>query len=160
MSGKCEIRLAREGDDQSIYDVHTSAIRELCSTHYNKEEIKQWSGRQKLAKYQSFIDKEAITVSVLNDQIVGFGNIERYADDTGEICGLYVSPNCSRKGVGRALLSHLEEKAKAEGYMNMRVKSTLNAEPFYQAMGYRTVREDSHVMGGLSLQCVLMSKTL
>ncbi len=154
------MRLACGADAQSIYEIHTSAIQELCSSHYNQEEIKQWAGRQKLAKYQSLIDKEAIAVGVLNDQVVGFGNIEHYADDTGEICGLYVSPRCSRMGVGKALLCHLENKAKAGGYTNMRVKSTLNAEPFYQAMGYRAVKEDSHVMGGLSLDCVLMCKTL
>ena len=156
----CTIRLASKEDAQSIYEVHTSAIRELCSSHYSQEEIKQWTGRQELGKYLSLISKEAITVVVLNDQVVGFGNIERHSDDTGEICGLYILPSCSRSGVGRALLSHLEDKAKAAGYVNMIVKSTLNAEPFYQAVGYSAVREDSHVMGGLSLRCILMSKAL
>lgn len=145
------MRLACGGDAQFIYDIHTSAIRELCSSHYSQEEIKQWAGRQRLEKYQSLIDMEALAVALLNDQVVGFGNIERYADDTSEISGLYVSPRCSRKGVGRALLCYLEDKAKAEGYTSMRVKSTLNAEPFYQALGYRAVKEDSHVMGALSL---------
>ena len=161
MSEKCKVRIACKGDAQSIYNVHTSSIRELCNSHYNQEEIKQWAGRQRLTKYQSLIDKEAIAVGVVDDQVVGFGNIEHYRDDTGEICGLYVSPRCSRTGVGRALLCYLEDKAKAKGYTSMRVKSTLNAEPFYQAMGYRAVREDSHVMGdGLSLRCVLMCKTM
>ena len=67
--------------------------------------------------------------------MVSFGNIECYADDTGETCGLYVSPTCCRMGVGRALLCHLEDKAKVEGYTSMRVKSTLNAQPFYRVTG-------------------------
>ncbi len=99
-------------------------------------------------------------MSVLNDQVMAFGNIDHYSEDTGEVCGLYVFPKYSRKGVGKALLCHLENKAKVDGYTNMRVKSTLNAEPFYQAMGYRSIREDSHVMGGLTLRCMLMCKTL
>ena len=156
----CVVRVACEGDAQSIYDIHTNAIQELCSTHYNLEEIRQWAGRQRLAKYQSLIGREAIAVGVLKDQVVGFGNTEKCTHDTVEICGLYVSFRYVRMGIGSTILQYLEDKAKADGYTSTRVNSTLNAKPFYEAMGYVRVKESSHVVGGLSLSCVLMCKTL
>lgn len=163
MDRKCNVRAALAEDIQSIYDVHTSAIQELCSTHYSQEEVKQWAGRQNLTKYQSIIDKEGMAVGVLSNKIVGFGNTERYTDDTVEICGLFVSPQHSRQGIGNTILQYLEEKAKTEGYRNSRVKSSLNAQPFYEAMGYKAVGGDKccHSVGdSFSLSCVLMCKNL
>ena len=31
-------------------------------------------------------------VAVLDNQIVGFGYVEKFNDDTAEVCGLFVSP--------------------------------------------------------------------
>ncbi len=162
MSHKCDIdlRLASEEDAQHIYKIHTSAIQELCSSHYSLQEINGWVRRQKIDNYLTFISKEVMYVGVIKDQVVGFGHLEKFSDCTGEIFGLYASPQHSKMGVGTHLLRHLEDQAKLKCYTSMRVKSTLNAKSFYESMGYDAVDEDDHVVGGTSLRCVLMIKTL
>lgn len=45
-----KICVACEGDAESIYDVHTSSIRELCRTHYNEEDIREWINQTNLGK--------------------------------------------------------------------------------------------------------------
>ena len=100
-------------------------------------------------------------VAVLDNQIVGFGRVEKFNDDTAEVCGLFVSPICARKGIGSLLLQFLEAKAKANGHQNMRLKSSKNAKGFYEASGYQTVQEiDCHCAGDQALCCILMTKPL
>ena len=53
--------------------------------HYNQEEISHWAGRQKLLKYQTLIERKEIVVGLLNEQIIGFGNIH-CSNGTGKIC--------------------------------------------------------------------------
>lgn len=157
----CNIRTAKKCDTKHIYTIHTDAIRELCSECYNRDEISRWIARQYPEKYEPFIEKEVMFVATLDNQIVGFGHVEKFDDDTSEVCGLFVSPACARKGIGSLLLQFLEEKAKADGYQNMRLKSSQNAKGFYEASGYKTIQKvDCHCAGDQALCCILMTKSL
>jgi len=161
MSKKCEIRLAMYEDCPSLYNIHTSAIRQLCSTHYNGEEISQWAGRQNVERYKALVSEEKIVVGVsAGGEVVAFGNLRRENELIWEIGGLFVSPEHTGRGIASTLLRHFERQAKSEGCLNMTVKSTLNAAGFYEYHGYSRVKGDWHVVGGLSLQCVFMCKTL
>ena len=101
-------------------------------------------------------------VAAVNSEIVAFGHVEKFTDayDTAEVCGLFVSPACARKGIGSLLLQFLEAKAKADGHQKMRLKSSQNAQGFYEASGYKTVQEvDCHCAGDQTLCCILMTKS-
>jgi len=100
-------------------------------------------------------------VAVIDDQIIAFGHLEKFTNDTAEVCGLFVSPACSRKGVGSLLLQFLEAKAKADSYQNMRLKSSQNAQAFYESNGYQAIqKEHCHCAGDQALCCILMTKSL
>ena len=100
-------------------------------------------------------------VALLDNQIIGFGHVEKFNDDTAEVCGLFVSPVCARKGIGNLLLQFLEAKARTNGHQNMRLKSSQNAKGFYEASGYQTIQEgDCHCAGNQALFCILMTKSL
>ena len=157
----CNIRIANKTDTKYIYQVHTDSIRELCSKCYGQDEISRWTARQYPEKYEPFIEKGAMYVAVLNDEVVAFGHVEKFTDDTSEICGLFVSPICSRKGIGSLVLQFLEAKAKADGYKYMRLKSSKNAQGFYEASGYQAAEEvQCHCAGDQALCCILMTKSL
>jgi len=158
----CTIRTANKGDTESIYKVHTDSIRELCSSCYNEEDVSPWIARQHPSNYEPFIDNKAICVVVLEDQIVAFGHLEPFAETTAEVCGLYVSPRTSRKGLGSLLLSFLEDEAKSKGYHSIRLKSSLNAQSFYGANGYQVIQQDvCHCAGDDHPLCaILMIKSL
>ena len=100
-------------------------------------------------------------VAMLSDQIVAFGLVEKFTDDTSEVCGLFVSPACSRKGIGSLMLQFLEGKAKRDGYQKIRLKSSKNAQDFYKASGYQAAEEvQCHCAGDQALCCILMTKSL
>jgi GNAT superfamily N-acetyltransferase len=55
----------------------------------------------------------------------------------GEVLLNYVSPDARFRGVSKALLARLEATARALGLAECRLTSTLTAERFYTAAGYR-----------------------
>jgi GNAT superfamily N-acetyltransferase len=89
---------------------------------------------------------------------VGFGQLDL---PNGEIQAVYVSPDAQGRGVGGALLAHLEHLARREGAARITLKATLNAEAFYAAHGWRTVGRDVHkITQRISLTYVAMEKTV
>lgn len=159
------LRQAQVKDAEEIYAVHTAAIVELCNSCYSEEAIRQWAGRQTPQQYIPWIEEQELTVATASAEghVVGFGHLIR-SNDSSSICqvkGLFVSPKWAKKGVGTALLQHLEHQARVQGYTRMFLKSSLNAEGFYERMGY-SVDDPTckHVQCDQSIQCILMSKNL
>jgi GNAT superfamily N-acetyltransferase len=56
---------------------------------------------------------------------------------------LYVHPDASGRGIGRALLAATEDLARSRGVTRMRLKATVNGEPFYAAHGYVALRRET-----------------
>ena len=70
-------------------------------------------------------------------------------------------PKASRKGVGRALMKAVESHALENGITLLKMPSSLSAQRFYEAMGFRSVKEDTHIMSsGQKMACVRMEKKL
>jgi GNAT superfamily N-acetyltransferase len=57
--------------------------------------------------------------------------------DRDRIAALYVSPSCSRRGVGSALLGRAETDIRSAGYATACLESSQNALDFYLRRGYR-----------------------
>lgn len=62
-----------------------------------------------------------------------------------------------RRGVGRALLSHIKLHAKGSGIAILRSQSTLNAVPFYENQGFEVLGDVSVILpGDIEFPAVLM----
>ena len=48
-------------------------------------------------------------------------------------------PDFIRRGVGRAILAHCEDAARAEGFRRAEMMATLAGEPLYRACGYAEI---------------------
>ncbi|ODM47548.1 hypothetical protein A9320_04335 [Ruegeria sp. PBVC088] len=68
----------------------------------------------------------------------GIGHVRHVATD----------PDATRRGVGRQLLGHILQEARAEGLQEMHCQSTLTARPFYERMGFQPRHEISVPLGG------------
>ena len=80
----------------------------------------------------------------------------RYVDDA-----VFVKPEYARRGVAREVMQVLEQTAKQAGIKKLRLSSTLNAVPFYKAMGFHDLESSVyHSPSGVSLDCMLMEKYL
>ncbi len=78
--------------------------------------------------------------------------------NTGQIRFMGVRDDQQGKGLGKLLVSYLEEKAKRHGATKMILHSREIALPFYLRSGYR-VKERSHLLWGV-IQHYLMEKDL
>lgn len=160
-----------ETDVDQIYHIHTSSIREVCSSHYGAKEIELWSGKQAKETYIPFLKNGEIIVAKGGDTLVGFvhyiqHNIEKNDRDSKgsqwmEIKALYVDPRFIRRGVGKLLVEKVESLAKEKGAESLRVSSTLNAVPFYSKFGFCEVNRKPHrITLQVSVECVCMIKDL
>ena len=151
------IREATQGDRESIWLVHTRAIREVCLTHYPQSELQAWAGLLKPTRYQNAIRRGAFFVAVENDVIVGFGNLNQ---EHGEVEAVYVHPDHVGLGLGMQILQTLESLARDSGLASLHLCSTLNAVPFYEKAGFERQGEKKYLLPSSMIGCVRMVKKL
>lgn len=91
------------------------------------------------------------------ERIAAFGNLDL---SKSEIGAMFVHPDFQGSGLGRRILSTLEEIAVKPGLSSLSLVATLNAEPFYAAAGFlpRECTKWKHPLG-FELDCVPMYKT-
>lgn len=78
-----------------------------------------------------------------------------------EIRRMFVSPGCQRRGFGHRVLAALEHRATANRLDDLELYSSLVARPFYDAMGFRVLREGFIPLDdGQRLDYFLMGKSL
>lgn len=101
---------------------------------------------------------EAVTSLTIVNTPVGIGAL---VVERSELRACYVLPEAARCGVGTAVVAEIERLACDHGLHRLELAGSLNAEPFYAALGY-SVRERGEVL--LSNQhrmpCVWMEKML
>ncbi len=87
------------------------------------------------------------------NSVLGVGGL-----DMNEIRLLYVLPEHQGRGVGRALLAHLESMVPPTLFSDIFVYSTFAAVDFYRARGFVACGEHVFDLGGEGLATVFMTK--
>ncbi|MEU4243577.1 GNAT family N-acetyltransferase [Actinoplanes sp. NPDC026619] len=84
-------------------------------------------------------------VAELNGHLIGMGGYRPNAHAVAEVLRVRVHPATRRRGIGRALMTELEQRAARNGLTSMHLDTATNqpdAMAFYQSLGYReTTRE-------------------
>ena len=96
-------------------------------------------------------------------QVLGAGGWTRDRSDAtlGHIRHVVTDDRALRRGVGRALMAHCFDAARAAGVTRMECWATLTAEPFYLACGFETVGPmDVTLEGGISFPSIRMPRRL
>ena len=144
-------RRATAADCEQIARVHAASIRTLFRTHYSHEQLEPWAASITPARYAPFIDATDFFVAIDDEAIAGFTQMM-----DGEVHTLYIDPGYARRGIGTMLVRELERAARERGLAKMTLSASLNAAPFYEAMGF-AARGESAWNG---LKVVVMEKLL
>ncbi len=153
------LREAGTSDAAAIAAIHEAAVRGAAAgAHYGKAQIDAWAQPHALSRLRQQIGSRRFLVAAAGDQLIAYAQLDLQA---AVIRSVYVLPSFARKGVGRRLTQTLIEAARDAGLERLEIDSSLNAVPFYEALGFRRLEEVDHELrGGVALRCVRMEKLL
>jgi putative acetyltransferase len=157
------VRPMREDEARLFLEIHGRSVRGLAAEHYPADVIAAWAGPAPISDegVRGFLknpDHEIRLLAELNGQPVGLGSL---VVNNTELRACYVVPEAARMGVGSALVKEMERIARDRGLTHLELHASVNAEPFYAALGYEAVERGEHVLrSGLRMAAVKMRKTL
>jgi putative acetyltransferase len=132
-----EVRPPNDAELEAVAEVHVAAAEAGGARAYDPETVAAWAKRDERSPDDYPVDDPAshFVVAVTGDgEVAGFGEL---VPDEREIRAVYVHPDHERRGVGSALLAHLEGYARALDCGELTLQSSLNAVAFYERAGWR-----------------------
>src|SRR5215475_8746940 len=125
-----QIRRAEATDEEALARIRRSAILALAVPAMSREQAEQWATRAAADRIARAMRDHEVWVAV-DGVAVGWVEVDR-----DRVAALYVSPSCSRRGVGSVLLARAEISIRTSGYTTTRLESSPNALEFYVRRGY------------------------
>ena len=61
------------------------------------------------------------------------------ATEAARVRAMYTSPDFTRRGIGRMVLSLCEDAARREGFKTVELGATMGGKPLYEACGYKPI---------------------
>jgi len=132
------VRPAEKKDAEAAVDVVRRSILESCADDHrgDADTIAKWLSNKTVEHFVSWFANQDnyCMIAEAGGRPLGVAVLRR----SGEIVLFYLLPSAQRKGIGTALHSALEEKAKSWGLTKLGLDSTVRACPFYEKLGYRS----------------------
>lgn len=152
------IRPAEPDDAEAICGVHVAAISAVESPAYDDGQILAWASYPTPDRYPIEDDRSPVFVAEADGEVVGFAELDAAEAAVEEV---YVHPDHAREGVGTALLDRVAAAAEERGLDGLSVTASLNAVPFYEAVGYRQVDETvEKIAGDVAFPCAVLETEL
>ncbi|RMR54607.1 Acetyltransferase [Pseudomonas syringae pv. actinidiae] len=135
-----KVRPARTADAGAISRVVLAALRTSNARDYPASVIERVQLSFSPAAIERLMQQRrmfvAVAVAVAGEVVVGTASLE------GQVVrSVFVDPDWHRRGIGRLLMAELEHIARGAGLELLIVPSSLTAQEFYTALGFRLVRE-------------------
>jgi GNAT superfamily N-acetyltransferase len=154
---KTKIRKAVADDAAAAWEIRNAAILNQCKGHYPAELLAIWTNGEVNEGFIRIV-VEHFYLATVNDVVVGTGMIDCI---TGRVDAIFVRPEMMRRGIGKQMLSFLEEIGRAAGLTTLTLDSTLNAAAFYRSCGFVGDAIGTYQSPrGIALDCVSMTKVL
>ena len=125
-----QIRRAEAADEEALAQIRRNAILALAVPAMSKEHAENWAARAATDRIARAIRDHDVWVAV-GGTAIGWVEVDR-----DRVAALYVSPPCSRRGVGSVLLARAETSIHSSGYTMAHLESSQNALDFYLRRGY------------------------
>ena len=146
------IRKSREADFPVIAEMIRYNLLYINCRDYPDKVIKSLYGQFSAGYLKSLAESREIFVAVIDDRVVGTASL-----DKDRIYTVFVDMWSHGKGIGQALMSHLEALAGEAGVKTLQVPASLTALGFYTKLGYREVQRTESEESG---RIVIMEKSL
>jgi predicted N-acetyltransferase YhbS len=152
-----EIRPAVPPDAAAVCEVLRRSIAECCALDHRNDPaiLAAWLGNKHPAMVRSWFESPTnySLVALSQGEVVGISLLT----GAGKLALCYLLPEAQRQGAGTALLRRMEEQAVASGMKALYLHSTVTAEGFFAAAGYR---RDGNVRSPYGVDTILFWKPL
>jgi putative acetyltransferase len=151
------VRPFRPGDVAVLISIFRAAVREIAVRDYTKAQILAWA--PDLIDSEKFGHRCAAKptwVAEADGRIAGFSDLE----PDGHIDMLYVDPRFARRGVARALLSHIEGIARTQGLDRLFTEASISARQTFEAVGFEVLASQTVTVRGETMTNYRMEKRL
>ncbi len=167
MSGEPRVRTAAPGDEAAVAHVLRDSYSRLWEGVYAPELLARALPIVTLPSPR-LLASGRYYLAELGEEPVGCGgwSMERPGSDrivpgTAHIRHFAVCADYPRRGIGRMIFDACVSAAREQGVRRLHVFSSLSAETFYAALGFKRVRPiDVSLPGGLSIASVHMRRAL
>ncbi|KAA5539501.1 GNAT family N-acetyltransferase [Roseiconus nitratireducens] len=134
------IRNFRPQDSDECLRLFHDTVHQINRRDYSPQQVRAWAPEDvdRVAWLERFRDRVAL-VACEGETIVGFTDMTR----DGHLDRLFVSSQHQRRGIARELVSALAERAHKLGIRSITTDASITAKPFFAAMGFQTVRQQS-----------------
>lgn len=148
------IREYRSSDCEQLAELFYHTVHAVNAKDYTKEQLDVWvSGCVDLEEWDRSFMEHYTVVAVKNDVIAGFGDI----DESGYLDRLYVHKDYQNQGIATVICNELEQGVRAD---KITTHASVTAKPFFERRGYKVVREQQVIRGGIPLTNFVMEKQL
>lgn len=164
---------------EAIRQLIADSARHLSREHYNNLQI-ETAIATVFGVDTDLIEDGTYLVAESDGELVGcggwskrktlFGGDQYTSRDAGyldpesepaKIRAFFIHPAHARKGIARAILSHCETEARANGFRALELMATLPGIEFYKSCGFKeTGNFDLELTKGVKLELVPMRKEL
>lgn len=153
-----KIRNALPADADRCVAIFRLAVLAVHDVFYSEPQRRSWASADSKVVAKILAPGSETLVAADGDLVAGFATLIPGAS-TLEYC--FVDPQHQGRGVGRALLLELLDRARALGLSEVTTRASLNAMRFYEAQGFRTVGCTNHCNAeGVEFSCVQMKRSL
>jgi putative acetyltransferase len=152
----------RADEARLFLEIHHESVRGLAAGDYPPDVIEAWAplpiSDERLQRFLRNQDSEIRLIAEREGEPVGIGAL---VAAHSELRACYVRPGAARRGVGSAIVTAIEQMARANGLRELQLESSLTAEPFYAALGYRAERRGTlRIAPGVTMAAITMRKAL
>ena len=149
-----QIRKAEPADAAVIGPLVQRAIRARNSADYELAIIEMMCANFEPEKFLERMAARDVFAAAQDDAIIGTVS---FSLPRSKLYSLFIEPRVQRGGIGRRLVDHIERNAKSLGCTDLQLSAAITAKPFYDRLGYATIRFEERVNDGSTW---LMSKRL
>ena len=132
------IRRYLAADHDAVWELHNSALLEADAHGGNGP----WDDDLHRVEDEYIATGGEFYVGTVGGRTVAMGGLQRLTDDMAEVRRMRVHPDLQRRGLGRQMLSALEQRARELGFRKLTLDTTLRqtaAISLYTRSGYREV---------------------
>ncbi len=152
------IRSYRKDDQSAVSNLFVDTVQAIPLSDYTQDQLDAWAPKDSVGgiDWDKRIHPGNGYVILLKDRLAAFGTI----DQNGYLDFLYVHPKHQRQKLATYLFTRMELEAEELKLAKIYTYASITAKPFFEKMGFRTIRENWIERNGVRFMNWYMEKKM